>query len=160
MNNRVEGVYATIDEALRAVDRLRLEGYARNDIKIVANEEVRNKVHANVQENITPADEEFERAEDEEHSFWDTIKDAFTMGEPDYEEEHPINEYRSQIEEGQVVVVVDESLTDSKPEQPNTIGPDGVRDPETEQKVDSQGRHPRVDKELTTDELEDYEKRY
>lgn len=65
MGKRVEGVYETIDEALRAVDRLRVEGYARKDIQVIANEDTRNHVDANYQENITPADEELEEVEEE-----------------------------------------------------------------------------------------------
>lgn len=162
MNNKVEGVYTTVDEALRAVDRLRIEGYARNDIKIIANDETRNRVDSNVQENISPADEEFDNTEEEDKSFWDAIKDAFTMSGPDYEDIDPLNAYKDNIDQGQVVVLVNESNSNENyaETQPNTIGPDGVRDPETEQKVDSMGEHPRVDHELTTDELENYEKKH
>ncbi len=159
MNNRVEGVYPTVDEALQAVDRLRVEGYARSDIKIIANDETRKRVNSNVQDNITPADEELDQEQEEDRSFWEAIKDAFTMSGPDYEELNPLNDYRDNIERGEVVVLVDESSDNYADTQPNTVGPDGVRDPITEQKIESMGEHPRVDHELTTDELEDYERK-
>lgn len=159
MNNKVEGVYPTVEEALRAVDRLRIEGYARDEIKIIANEETRNRVDSNVRENITSADAEFDQSEEEEKSFWDSIKEAFTMSEPDYETVNPLNEYKDKIERGEVVVMLNEQNENYANTQPNTVGPDGVRDPVTEQKVESMGEYPRVDHELTTDELEDYERK-
>ena len=92
MSKKVDGVYDTIDEALRAVDRLRMEGYARKDIQVVANEETRNRVDANYQENITSVDEELDQAEEDE-TLWDKIKDAFTMSGPDYEDIHSLEEH-------------------------------------------------------------------
>ena len=159
MSNKVEGVYETIDEALRAVDRLRVEGYARNDIQVITNDETRNRVDSNYKDNITPADEELDQTEDDQ-SFWDKIKDAFTMSGPDYEDNNSLTTYKDDIEQGQLVVLVNENNENMATTQPNTIGPDGVRDHETEQKVDSMGERPKTDHELTTDELEDYEKRY
>lgn len=81
------------------------------------------------------------------------------MSGPDYEDNHSLEAHKDEIDEGKVVVLVNKYSENRAPEQPNTIGPDGVRDPETEQKVESLGEHPRRDHELTTDELEDYEKK-
>lgn len=159
MSKKVEGVYDTIDEALRAVDRLRIEGYARKDIQVVANDDTRNQVDSNYKENITPADEEFEHGEEDE-SLWDKIKDAFTMSSPDYEDINSLEAHKDEIEKGKVVVLLDKYSENRATTEPNTIGPDGIRDSETEQKVDSTGERPINDHELTTDELEDYEKKY
>lgn len=77
MDKRVEGVYPNIEEALRAVDRLRMKDHARNDITIVANEDVRNHVSSNVQENITVQEEQVDHS-DNDGSMWERIKDFFT----------------------------------------------------------------------------------
>ena len=160
MSKRVEGVYETIDEALKAVDRLRIEGYARKDIQVVANEDTRNRVDANYKENITPADEELDHFEEDE-SLWEKIKDAFTMSEPDYEDTNSLEAHQEDIEKGKEVVLLDKYSENRATTEPNTIGPDGVRNPETEQKAESLGERPMInDHELTTDELEDYEKKY
>ena len=67
----------------------------------------------------------------------------------------------SDIEKGKVVVLLDKYSENRATTEPNTIGPDGVRNPETEQKAESLGERPMInDHELTTDELEDYEKKY
>lgn len=160
MSKKVDGVYDTIDEALRAVDRLRMEGYARKDIQVVANEETRNRVDANYQENITSVDEELDQAEEGE-TLWDKIKDAFTMSGPDYEDIHSLEAHKEDIERGKVIVLLDKYSENRATTEPNTIGPDGVRNPDEEHKVESLGERPMInDHELTTDELEDYEKKY
>lgn len=160
MTKKVEGVYDTIDEALRAVDRLRIEGYARKDIQVVANEDTRNRVDVNYKENITPADDELDHVEEDE-SLWDKIKDAFTMSGPDDEDADSLEAHQEDIQNGKVIVLLDKYSENKATTEPNTIGPDGVRDPDAEQKVESMGERPMInDHELTTDELEDYEKKY
>lgn len=101
---RVEGIYPTIDEALRAVNRLRDEGYPRNNITLVANEDIRNAFTSDL--NTESIDEA-----DDNHSLWDKIKDAFTTDDsyddPDYDVENdPLDAYRSEIREGQVAILV------------------------------------------------------
>lgn len=83
------------------------------------------------------------------------------MSEPDYEDTNSLEAHQEDIEKGKVVVLLDKYSENRATTEPNTIGPDGVRNPETEQKAESLGERPMInDHELTTDELEDYEKKY
>lgn len=168
MEKRVEGVYPNVEEALRAVDQLRIKGHAREDITIVANEDVRNNVDANVQENITVRDEGSD-VSDNDGSMWESIKDFFTPDDStDYgydDENAPLYLYRDSIQEGKVVVLIDKGIEPSDTnevssmaeEQPNVLGS------KTTSK-DGEARGPdfdqlNVDKELRTDEMDDYERR-
>lgn len=168
MEKRVEGVYPNVDEALQAVDRLRLKGHAREDITIVANEDIRNSVDVNVQENITVRDDKAD-VSDNDRSMWESIKDFFTPGDSsDYgydNENDPLYLYRDSIEDGKVVILINKGIepSDAKiepetaAEQPNVLGS------KTSSK-DGEARRPdidelHVDRELRTDELDDYERR-
>ena len=104
---------------------------------------------------------------DSEDSLWDSIKDFFTIDDSNEDaelthEEDPAYEYKEQIDQGQLVVVVDErvdqtnrsSMTNT---QPNTIGPDGTRSYEEEQALGSKDDKQK-DHELSTDELDNYER--
>lgn len=193
MNKRVEGIYPNVEEALQAVDRLRDQGYTRDAITLVANEEIQGRFSSNIDANITTEDRSMDRVDDEttsqvtdthtnddrsmdrtdeskeDKSFWDSVKDAFTFDDsstdnPDYiAEEDPVYEYREVISQGQVAVLVDgdpgtKDSTSIADAQPNTIGPDGVRTAEEEQNLGSKGGYLK-DPEMTTDELDDYERR-
>lgn len=115
-NKRVEGVYPNVEEAMRAVERLKNQGYTRGDITIVANEEVRGSLTSNVDAEVTTQDNDMSRSEDDDQSFWDSVKDFFTMDDsydnydaPDYDQAtDPIYEYRGAISQGEVVVLVNE----------------------------------------------------
>jgi len=115
-NKRVEGVYPNVEEAMRAVERLKNQGYTRGDITIVANEEVRGSLTSNVDAEVTTQDNDMSRSEDDDHSFWDSVKDFFTMDDsyenydaPDYDQANdPVYEYRGAISQGEVVVLVNE----------------------------------------------------
>lgn len=193
MNKRVEGIYPNVEEALQAVDRLRDQGYTRDAITLVANEEIQGRFSSNVDANITTEDRSMDRVDEEttsqvtdthindnrsmdradeseeDKSFWDSVKDAFTFDnssadDSDYiAEEDPVYEYRDVISQGQVAVLIsdDPETTDSTSRantQPNTIGPDGVRTAEEEQNLGSRDEYLK-DPEMTTDELDDYERR-
>lgn|SRR5699024_355045 len=172
MNRRVEGVYNTVDEASEAVNRLRKQGYSRDDITLVANAEVRDKfareIDSEVDTEEMDTNHSTSHAEDNDHSLWDSIKDFFTFDDsnddPDYTTENdPLNKYRDAIKQGQIAVLVDEqtntlekkSITNT---QPNTVGPDGTRSYEDEQTLGSRDEYLK-DQELSRDELDDYERR-
>ncbi|MEY8292330.1 hypothetical protein AAK882_06745 [Carnobacteriaceae bacterium 52-44] len=193
MNKRVEGIYPNVEEALQAVDRLRDQGYTRDAITLVANEEIQGRFSSNVDANITTEDRSMDRVDEEttsqvtdthtndnrsmdradnseeDKSFWDSVKDAFTFDnssadDSDYiAEEDPVYEYRDVISQGQVAVLISgdpeaTDLTSKANIQPNTIGPDGVRTAEEEQNLGSRDEYLK-DPEMTTDELDDYERR-
>lgn len=117
-NNRVEGVYNNVDEAMRAVEALRDRGYPRENITIVANEEVRDSFPWNVDAEVTTRNTDTTDSGDNDRSFWDSIKDAFTTDDsysdsnydnPDYDGENdPVYEYRDDINQGSIVVLVRE----------------------------------------------------
>jgi len=146
MNKRVEGVYPVVDEALRAVDRLRAQGYSRDEITLVANEDTRRNLSSDVNAEVSSQDEEMNRSDDDDGSFWDSIKDAFTMDEsyddanyddPNYDSENdPVYEHREAISRGDVAVLVDEDAnvegtTDQSTRPPHTDSPGtpGTRNP-------------------------------
>lgn len=169
MNKRVEGIYPNVEEALQAVDRLRDQGYTRDAITLVANEEIQGRFSSNVDANITTEDRSMDRVDEETTSqVTDThINDNRSMDRADdsdyIAEEDPVYEYRDVISQGQVAVLVsgDPEATDSTSKaniQPNTIGPDGVRTAEEEQNLGSRDEYLK-DPEMTTDELDDYERR-
>lgn len=193
MNKKLEGIYPNIEEALQAVDRLRDQGYTRDAITLVANEEIQGHFSSNTDENLTTRDRSMDRVDaettsqvtdthtndnrsmdrvdesEDDKSFWESVKDAFTFGhsktdDADYiAEEDPVYKYRDVISQGQVAVLVsnDSEAIDSPSKantQPNTIGPDGVRTAEEEQNLESKDAYLK-DPEMTTNELDDYERR-
>src|SRR5699024_12424804 len=86
MEKRVEGIYSNVEEALQAVNRLKEKGYSHENITVVANEEVRNRLSSNVDAEVTTEDTEqdhhsMDRSDrgDDDRSLWESIKDFFTM---------------------------------------------------------------------------------
>jgi len=120
MQQRVEGVYPNTEEALRAVDRLRNQGYDRDSISIEANEEVRNSFASSVDTEPVNRTSDTDRSNDDndDDSFWESVKDAFTMGDsydeaqykdPNYDSANdPVYEHREAISQGSVAVLVRE----------------------------------------------------
>ncbi|HIZ70465.1 MAG TPA: general stress protein [Candidatus Atopostipes pullistercoris] len=172
MSKKVEGVYPTLDGAMKAIERLKKQGYSREEITLVANEGTRKQLTKDEKTDIHTEQldtEQMTHAEktDSEDSLWDSIKDFFTIDDSNEDaelthEEDPAYEYKEQIDQGQLVVVVDErvdqtnrsSMTNT---QPNTIGPDGTRSYEEEQALGSKDDKQK-DHELSTDELDNYER--
>lgn len=138
MTNKVEGVYPNIEEAVTAIERLKKENYAPEEMTIVANKETREQLKAQVDVEVTNLD---------------------------HYENAPVNDFKEAVLRGDVAVLLSEEATGLSSAnvqanvQPNTVGPEGTRNYEEEQIVDSQGSHPKKDPELTTDELEEYEKK-
>lgn len=200
MRERVEGVYSTVDEALRAVDRLREQGYARDDIRVIANKDVRDNFSKDIDMDVTSEDLSMDRTDettssqvrethtnehssmdrvdegpsetsDDDKSIWESIKDAFTMDDsyddPDYgTDDDPVNEYRDRINQGEVVVIVNDNSdmniakgTTQANIQPNSVGPEGTRAPEDELTAESREEELKKDHELRRHELDDYERK-
>jgi len=174
MSQKVEGVYPNVDKALQAVDLLRGQGYKRNEITLVANEEVRRKFATDVETDVATQKDDTSQSEEDDRSFWETIKDAFTVDDsydasrydaPDYDSSSdPLYEHREAISQGHIALLVGEDDRTDEPSmetdtQPNTVGPEGTRDYDEEQEVKSKEGYPRKDRELTQDELQDYGKK-
>lgn len=112
-NQTVIGSYANRDEALDVVRRLRDEGYQREDITLYANRDTASGITdaqgVDVNTETTGA-----TGADEDRSLWDQIKDAFstdtydTTAEGDgYNADNDVlYPYRDDINNGNVVVVV------------------------------------------------------
>lgn len=117
MERRVEGIYPNVEEALRAVDRLREQGYSRENITLVANDEVRRTFGSDVDADVSTQDIDQDRSMDrvdegdEDRSVWESIKDFFTMDDtyddPNYDVENdPLYAHRSVITQGEIAVLV------------------------------------------------------
>lgn len=170
MTKKVEGLYSKMEEAMQAIDRLREEGYAQDDITIISNEAIRDHILANTDAEISSQEGDIDHTDDD-RSFWQTIKDAFTLNESQEEDlnygedDHLIAGYREDVKKGNILILVNEETDPEnasiQPDteattQANTVGPEGARDSETEQEIETQRG---LDRELTTDELEDYERK-
>ena len=122
MEKRVEGIYSNVEDALQAVNRLREKGYPKKNITVVANEEVRNRLSSNIDAEVTTEDTEDHHSmarvdrENDDQSFWESIKDFFTMDDsydesnydrPDYDADNdPLYAHREAISRGEIVVLV------------------------------------------------------
>lgn len=120
-NKTVVGSYATQNEALDVVSKLKNEGYPKNDIVLYSNEEQSNTLtHYEAHDVVVDTDEsartESAKAE-KDQSMWDKIKDAFVTDTYDHEKEHkrahydqtkdPLYPYRDDIAKGHFVVAVE-----------------------------------------------------
>jgi len=114
MQQRIEGVYPVVDEALRVVDQLRDQGYSPDDITLVANEDVRRNLSTNVDADVETRDGKTNDSNGDDDSFWESVKDAFTFEDsddtdPNYDpDSDPLSEHREAISRGNVVVLVEE----------------------------------------------------
>lgn len=95
MKKRVEGSYASAEEAIEAVERLSRQGYSRKDIMLIANEEVSRKFPYSAKMEITTT-----------HDFQNFSGQA---------EEDPLSPYRDEMESGHIVVLVEEETLLSDP---------------------------------------------
>lgn len=121
MNRIVEGSYVRVDDALRAVERLRDQGYSKNSITLIANESVRNSIPYTMDAEVTTDTDMRDNVHDDDRSLWEKIKDAFTMDDdydvnryddPEYNtDDDPLFEYRSDIEQGNILVLIDEDAS-------------------------------------------------
>ncbi|WP_430610606.1 general stress protein [Enterococcus sp. DIV0876] len=107
MTNRnltIIGSYDTRTEALPVIEQLTNEGYGKDDIVLYANKAVIDQFDLDT---MTDVDVETTTADDNDHSLWEKIKDAFSFGDHDFEnEEDPLFGYRSDIEQNKLVVGV------------------------------------------------------
>lgn len=120
MNRRVEGSYVRVEDAIHAVQRLREEGYSKKDIYVVANSTVRDSIPYTMDAEVSTDSDMRSQDHDSDRSLWDKIKDAFTMDEYDtpnqsgYDANNdPLSGYHDEIEQGNVIVLVDEGARTS-----------------------------------------------
>lgn len=122
-NNRVVvGSYENQDEAASIINRLKEDGYQREDITLYGNSTDVDVETDNVGQ--TTNDQE------EDRSFWDKVKDAFSTDSYDYEtnaedpdynqEDDVLYPYRDDITSGKTVIVVDNYRGDTNLETNRT----------------------------------------
>lgn len=112
----VERSYATSHNAFLAVKRLKKEGYRTEDIRLISNAEVHNTFIRQLDIEVSikgPYENEIE----DDASLWEKIKNTFSTVD-DYgedsssfekSEEDPLFYYRSDIDAGKIIVLVEET---------------------------------------------------
>lgn len=136
MSKRLVGTYVSIDEAMMAVERLRDQGYGRNDIHVIADRSVRESIPFTMDAEVSATDEARKGEMEDDRSLWEKIKDAFTFNE--YTDEayqdptgdnpnNPLEEYRNDLAAGKVVVLVDEDEATHIPPTEPLMGADDMR---------------------------------
>ena len=145
-NLTVIGSYSTAEEATDVIERLRDEGYKREDIVVFANEQAAEsfgfteKMKANVETAVDKTKEA-----DEKPSLWDRIKDAFSFDTYDEAsndtmeysaETDPLFDYRDDIVNGKIVVTARDyrqkttnPTTDNRAQNDPPLGDEIQQDP-------------------------------
>lgn len=141
MEQRVEGIYHSMEEALQAVDRLKARGYDRKNLTIVANEEVQKEFPSNVDVEINTLENDRKQADsnDDDKSLWESVKDAFTTDDSDDnsnddnvdsgQKDDRLSNYREAIRDGDLAVLIT-GAPNSDELADTTINSDAV-DPDT-----------------------------
>ena len=128
MSKRLVGTYVSIDDAMMAVERLRDQGYGRNDIHVIADRSVRDSIPFTMDAEVEATDESRKAEMEDERSLWEKIKDAFTFNEYSGETfqdpttdnpEDPLQEYRNDLAAGKVIVLVEKD--DAQLSPPKTL---------------------------------------
>ncbi|OTN75070.1 hypothetical protein A5886_000114 [Enterococcus sp. 8G7_MSG3316] len=104
-NLTIIGSYDTRTEVLPVIEQLAAEGYSKDDIVVFANKTVIDQFDLDT---IPDVDVETTTADDNDRSLWEKIKDAFSFGDHAFgdDEDDPLFGYRSDIEQGKLVVGV------------------------------------------------------
>lgn len=83
-NRTIFGSYSSVDEARRALEDLKRDGYRKEDITLYANEP--HVSHMDATPGVdTPTDQELQASKDSQsdESFWEEVKDMFTPNRTD-----------------------------------------------------------------------------
>lgn len=84
-NSTVIGSYSTRDEALSVIERLRNEGYDRDDIVIYTTDEAATRLGFDGLSGIDVETDENRMDGEEDRSLWERIKDTFSFDTYDSE---------------------------------------------------------------------------
>lgn len=107
MSKYVEGSYLTVEDANLAVETLLSQGYNKNDITMVSNQSMHDKLSTDVHTKVYGNDSSHE----EDESMIDKIKDVFT-GASDHSDSNSdntlLNDYKDDIQNGHVIVLVND----------------------------------------------------
>lgn len=109
-NLTVIGSYSTREEALSVIERLRNEGYERDDIVIYTTDEAASRLGFDGLSGIDVETDENRMDGEEDRSLWEKIKDTFSFDTYDSETATPENDtlyqYRGDISDGKFVITV------------------------------------------------------
>ncbi|MCG4569433.1 DUF2382 domain-containing protein [Enterococcus faecium] len=109
-NLTVIGSYSTREEALSVIERLRNEGYERDDIVIYTTDEAASRLGFDGLSGIDVETDENRMDGEEDRSLWEKIKDTFSFDTYDSEtatpENDPLYQYRGDISDGKFVITV------------------------------------------------------
>ncbi|SFK71529.1 Heat induced stress protein YflT [Marinilactibacillus piezotolerans] len=130
MSKYVEGSYLTAEDANRAVEALLSQGYDRSAITMASNQATNAKLSTDVHTKVYGNDSSHE----EDESMMDKIKDVFTGDSNNSgsdssnltsdSENTLLNDYRDDIQNGNVVILVDDNSNVSTNDNPaNTNAP-------------------------------------
>ena len=116
MKKQVEGSYTTKKEALQTIQKLKESGYSKDEILLVANKDIRDSFTKEM--DISTASESSISGENEDdRSFWEKVKDAFTVEEPSEKnsEEDPLYSYHDDLDKGNIIILVNEKKDIDEP---------------------------------------------
>lgn len=115
-NFTVIGSYPTEEEAEHVIRRLLDEGTNKNDITIFTNKEKSDQVKNPENVDVSNPDVNDDKDHDNDKSFWESIKDAFSVRDDEYYEDpnylvedDSLHMYRDDLKKGYVVVAVDKA---------------------------------------------------
>ncbi|MGO1369008.1 general stress protein [Senegalia sp. (in: firmicutes)] len=122
---KIYGSYSSNHEARDAVKELLDKGYEKEQITVVAKEDLDEDL------------EYMESNKDDKKSIWDSIKDTFTFDRyeegfwnnyQENEERNSLKEYKSKLDSGNIVVLIEEKTTDNTVNDRNLNQPTFDRD--------------------------------
>lgn len=112
-NFTVIGSYPTEEEAESVVRRLLSEGTDKNDIIIFSNREKSDRLSNPENVDVSSPDVNDDKNHDDDKSFWESIKDAFSVRDDEYYEDpnyvvedDSLHMYRDDLKKGHVIVTV------------------------------------------------------
>ncbi len=135
----VVGTFDNENAAATEVRRLIDEGYPENKITLYTNADKVDALRASQDVDVkTEGAAEESRAGEDDRSFWEQIKDAFSMDTYDYDDasQHPeytrdddvLYPYRDDIAAGKIVIVVEDFREDADTDETATMGTGTVTD--------------------------------
>ncbi|WP_225744790.1 general stress protein [Marinilactibacillus sp. Marseille-P9653] len=139
MDKFIDGSYATIDDALKAVIALYTQGYAKEDLLLVTHDSKKEELSSKTEVKVTTKDLLMQDENDAEQSTMEKIKDTLTpQSDYDHSEGKKVSDlltdYETDIEQGNTIVLAElNSDVDRDPTTDPTSGYDNhssIEDPD------------------------------
>ena len=115
MAKSIVGVYETAEDTMNAIEGLTSRGYETDDIAVITNRRDADYLEERTGAEVANADA---RDNDHDQSFWDKLKDYFTMNDEDDRSnqlsninipEDELNSYTTELNDGKFILAVDEA---------------------------------------------------